>query len=444
MASGDREYIADKETLDSVKGDTGDILTDTASLKSSASTIIETGYAVLDVLKGQRPKRYGYRVKVSESDTSGRVEYLYDAVGMTPAKMDYTTDTFNYGSWADLWFIRDNYACMVKSDGTEDYKLDPNDYTKKLRDGSASDVSNQSYDGNVMSAIPETWVNRYQEGGYQYVVFCPVQYDESYKAYAHTRPDGTIAKFAYHAAFKGSLISSKLRSIAGVYPQSNTTAPNELTYAQANGSKWTIKTWALHELITDLLILISKSTNTRASFGQGNISGYDSTSATYGFKECGSLKTRGQFYGTSGTTDQVKVFHIEGFWGDRWDRLVGLLYINGVFKAKMTPEGSGYNFTGDGYTAIGTGITGAASGSGWQRATEQTEYGNLPVAPLSGSDTTFEAVYVWFNNGIVAVALVGGHCAYGSGCGARSLIVNTPASSAWWYIGASLSLLSPS
>ena len=444
MASGDREYIADKATLDSVKTDTTTIKGDTATIKGDTASIKSTAESILAEVKGQRPKRYGFRVKISESDPSARVEYLYDAVGMTPAAMDYNADAFNYGSWADLWFIRDNHVCMVKSDGTEDYRLDPNDYTKKARDGSASDVSNTAYDGNVMSAIPLVWVKRYQEDGYQYVIFCESQYDEGYKAYAHTRPDGTIASFAYHAAFKGSLVSSKLRSIAGVYPQSSTTAPNELSYAQANGNKWTIKTWALHELITDLLILISKSTNVRASFGQGNISGYDSTSATYGFKECGSLKTRGQFYGTSGTTDQVKVFHIEGFWGDRWDRLVGLLYINGVFKAKMTPEGSGYNFTGDGYTAIGTGITGAASGSGWQRATEETEYGNLPVAPLSGSDATFECVYVWYNNAILAVAVVGGYCNDGSGCGARCLIVDNAASGAHWSLGASLSLLSPS
>lgn len=443
--------VADKPTQDSIKSTVessqttlGTVKNTTDTVKTTTDTINGKADSILAELKGQRPKRYGFRVKISEPDPSARVEYLYDAVGMTPAAMDYNADAFNYGSWADLWFIRDNHVCMVKSDGTEDYRINPNDYTKKASDGSASDVSNTAYDGNVMSAIPLVWVKRYQEGGYQYVIFCESQYDEGYKAYAHTRPDGTIASFAYHAAFKGSLVSSKLRSIAGVYPQSNKNATTELSCAQANGSKWTIKTWALHELITDLLILISKSTNVRASFGQGNISGYDSTSATYGFKECGSLKTRGQFYGTSGTTDQVKVFHIEGFWGDRWDRLVGLLYINGVFKAKMTPEGSGYNFTGDGYTAIGTGITGAASGSGWQRVTEETEYGNLPVAPLSGSDATFECVYVWYNNAIVAVAIVGGGCNAGSECGARYLDVGDAASWASWGLGASLSLLSPS
>ena len=163
----------------------------------------------------------------------------------------------------------------------------------------------------------------YQEAGYQYVIFCETQYDEGYKAYAHTRPDGTISKVAYHAMFKGSLVDGKLRSIAGVYPQSSTNATQELSYAKANGDKWTIKTWALHSLIADLLTLISKTCASQAAFGQGNTTGYDSTLSTYGFKQCGSLMDKGQFYGTNGTTDQVKVFHIEGFWGDRWDRKIG-------------------------------------------------------------------------------------------------------------------------
>ena len=98
-------FIADKETLDSVKADTSSIKT--------------TAEAILQELSGARPKRYGYRVKIDESNPETRVEYLFDAVGMTPAKMDFAAGTFNYGSWADLWFIRDNYPCMVKSDGSE-------------------------------------------------------------------------------------------------------------------------------------------------------------------------------------------------------------------------------------------------------------------------------------------------------------------------------------
>lgn len=426
------EGLANKETQDQIKQDT--------------TNIMETGWTILAELRGQRPKRYGYRVKISEPDPDSRVEYLFDAVGMTPARMEYNNGddgVFNYGDWKDIWFVRDNYACMVKNSGDEDYRLNPDNYALKEKDGTASDVSNVNYAGNAMSAIPLCWASRYQDGGYQYVIFCEFQYDDSYKAYAHTRPDGTISKVAYHAMFKGSLVDGKLRSIAGQKPQSNSNATQELNYAKANGEKWTIKTWSLHSLIADLLTLISKTTASQEAFGQGHTEGGSSAAD---FLDCGTLKDKGQFFGYSDTAHAMKVFHIENFWGDRWERVVGLTYTNGTFRVKMTPEGAGYNLAGDGYTAIGKGITGqtAANGNGWQRDTEQTEYGRFPVAPLTGSDATFETDGLYWNNSVAAVALVSGSCVHGSQCGARCVFLNYAASGAAWTFGASLSLENPS
>lgn len=61
--------------------------------------------------------RYGYRVKKDEGNPYGRVEYLFDAVGLTPAKMDFTKGVFDYGSWKDKWFVVKNKPCMVRSNG---------------------------------------------------------------------------------------------------------------------------------------------------------------------------------------------------------------------------------------------------------------------------------------------------------------------------------------
>ncbi|WP_337612950.1 hypothetical protein [Agathobaculum sp.] len=408
---------------------------------------LENQEKILDELRGQRPKRYGYRVKISEPDTSARVEYIYDAVGMTPAFMDFAAGAFNYGSWRNVWFVRDNYPCMVRADGTEDYRLDPNNYNARA-DGStaATDISNTAYNGNVMAAIPLVWVKRYQEDGYQYVIFCETQYDEGYKAYAHTRADGTIAKVAYHAAFKGGLVSDKLRSLKDLWPENNTNAQQEMDYAKANGANWCIRTWSLHELISDLLTLISKNMNAQAAFGSGCITGYvDDASKHYGMTQCGSLCEKGQFfgYGPADTTHQVKVFHIEGFWGERWDRLAGLVYDMGEWKAKMTAEGGGYNFTGAGYTAACAGVPHAVAESfgGWQRDTYQSELGRLPTGQVTGSETTFESDFTWLNNTICGVVLAGADCGNGWGCGPRYLNGDYAAGAAWWSVGASLSLV---
>lgn len=417
--SNPKVFVADKATQDQIKANTS---------------------AILSELKGQRPKRYGFRIKITEPDPTARVEYLYDAVGMTPAAMNFTTGVFSYGSWKNIWFIRDNYPCMVKYDGTEDYKLNPDNYTLKASDGTASDVSNTAYGGNAMAAIPLCWVKRYEEDGYQYVIICETQYDEGYKAYAHTLADGSIGKL-YLPMFKGSLIDNKLRSIAGQRPQNTTTATAERTAAQANGSGWDIKDWAGWQLVGDILTLISKSCNSQAAFGQGNTT---SGSAAQYILDTGTIMDKGQFFGYADTTHQMKALHMEGVWGDRWDRIVGLVFSGGVYHVKMTPEGGGYNLTGAGYAAVDAGVTAGASGNGWQRETKQTEFGRLPIAPFTGSEATFETDYFWWNSGIVAAALVGGGCGDGAHCGCRYLSVYAAPSVARWFVGASPSLKVPS
>lgn len=83
-------------------------------------------------------KIYGFHIDSEESDPYACVTYLEDAVGMTPAHMNYATGEFDYGSWEDAFFMPK--PCMLKYDGTVDYYLDPNDYSKK-EDGTASDVT---------------------------------------------------------------------------------------------------------------------------------------------------------------------------------------------------------------------------------------------------------------------------------------------------------------
>ena len=395
-----------------------------------------TSQEILAELRGQVPKRYGFRVKESESDPAARVEYLYDAVGLTPAHMNYSGNAFDYGSMADLWFVRDNKPYMVKSDGSVDYQLDPNDYTKKAVGGAASDVANTSYDGNAMSGIPTVWVKRWHENGYRYVVFCETQYDEGYKAYAHTRPDGTIAPLAFGPMFEGSNVSSKLRSLSGQHPFSGQNANTELSYAQANGSDWTILTWAFWQLMMDLLTFLGKSCDHQGVFGQGHSTGGSSATDLH---DTGVLNDKGQFYGYNTTTGDVKVFHMENvLWGDRWERIVGLLQDHGVYKVKMTPEDGGYNFTGAGFESI---MRTVASG-GWMKKGQETEWGLFPT-DAGGTEGYYDACYHYINTGVLSVPFVGGFCAYGSDCG-RYLAVDAAVSHTAWTFGASLFLQNPS
>ena len=396
-----------------------------------------TSQLILSTLRGQRPKRYGFRIKNSEPNPSTRVEYIYDAEGMTPASMNFNTGVFSYGSWADIWFVRDNHPCMVKSDGAVDYWLKDDDYTKKYTDGSASDVSNTTYGGNCFSAIPLIWVKRYQEGDYSYTVFCEERYDDGYFAYAHTDAQGRIMPYLFYPAFRGSLVDGKLRSLKGQAQDSNTDTIAERTAAQANGSGYDILQWGDWQLLMDMCYLIGKSTNLQGTFGQGHTTG--GTSAA-DMLTTGALSDKGQFYGYADTANAAKVFHTEVCWGDRFERIIGCLQDHGVWKMKMTPEGSGYNLTGAGYDAVGETVPqpGAnASFGGYFAAARNTPQGLLPTA-LRGSSTTYYCDNHLVNVGALTVPFVGGDCGSGSGCG-RYVNVNDPAWSARWYVGASLS-----
>lgn len=401
-----------------------------------------TSQLILSTLRGQRPKRYGFRIKNSESNPSTRVEYLYDAEGMTPASMNFNTGVFNYGSWADIWFVRDNHPCMLKSDGTVDYWIKDDDYTQKYTDGSASDVSNISYDGNCFSAIPLIWVKRYQEGDYSYTVFCAERYDDGYFAYAHTDAQGRIMPYLFYPAFRGSLVDGKIRSIKGQAQDNNTNTTAERTAAQANGSGYDILQWCDWQLLMDMCYLVGKSTDLQGTFGQGHTEGGASAADLL---TTGTLSDKGRFYGYSDTASAVKVFHTEVCWGDRWERTIGCLQDHGVWKMKMTPEGSGYNLTGAGYDAGGETVPQPGENpnfGGYFFIAQNTPKGLLPTV-MGGSSATYYCDFHYINVGILAVPLVGGSCVIGSGCG-RYVRVDYQAVSAQWHLGASLSYKRPS
>lgn len=401
-----------------------------------------TSQLILSTLRGQRPKRYGFRIKNSEPNPSTRVEYLYDAEGMTPAGMNFNTGVFNYGSWADIWFVRDNHPCMVKSDGTVDYWLKDDDYTQKYTDGSASDVSNAAYGGNCFSAIPLIWVKRYQEGDYSYTVFCEERYDDGYFAYAHTDAQGRIMPYLFYPAFRGSLVDGKLRSLKGQAPDNNTTTTAEQTAAKANGNGYDILQWCDWQLLMDMCYLLGKSTNLQNTFGQGHTTG--GTSAA-DLLTTGVLSDKGQFYGYADTANAVKVFHTEVCWGDRWERIIGCLQDHGVWKVKMTPEGSGYNLTGAGYDVVGETVPQVGSEAafgGYFSAARNTPQGLLPTA-LNGSSAAYYCDYHRINVGILSVPAVGGVCTSGTFCG-RYVGGSFGGGGAWWDIGASLSYKRPS
>ena len=384
-------------------------------------------------------KRYGIKIAKNNSDPNTRMTYMYDAVGMKPAKMNYSANVFDYGDWADAWFIKKNKPVMLKSDGTEDYELNPDDYSKKT-DGTASDYNNVTYDGNVMARIPLVYVSMSEDDSYEYITVCNMKFDDTYKAIAHTKEDGSIVDNIYLACFRGDIVNDKARSLYGRNSVDTYTITQWSSYSTANGSGWNIGTWAQRMLINSLLWIIGKSDNTQAVFGQGNTRSLNNSTggganSSYNYMiDTGILYNKGQFYGYSDEYHQVKVFHIEGWWGDRYNFIHGIMTLSSSVKVSLTGP---YNYTGDGYTTVSGPIMNSQQ---FATTTMTNEYGRFATT-TGGSDSTYICDQQWYRGSGTYFAVVGGYCFSRSNCGASLVYVSCTSSESNWYFGASLSFV---
>ena len=406
-----------------------------------------------------KPRVYAFYVDQNDSNPATRVHPYYntkygcDNLLYINAYMDYDNDEFNYGSWEE--FIKEFFKpCMLAYDGHVDYYLDPDDYETKL-DGGTSDVKDMTYDGNVMVQIKKLWVKRWTTNGKYYCIISDKKLDKSFKAFAHHDIKGNVLEYIYRAAYDGSYDGTRLRSISGIdyhnvntltvdKIMSNTTRQEEINFAKANnntnekGEGWNILHKAEWDLINDLLLLIGMSTNTQATFGNGNISSYVSTSDT-GIIATGTMDKKGLFYGKNDNVSGVKVFGIEMPWGNIWKSCLGWILSANQHLVKMTPgneDGStatDYNLDGTGYVATGKSIT----ANGYISAFDSSDTGFLPTA-ASGSATTYMCDYVWQNTETY-FALVGGCSVNGAQCGAFYSNLNNSTAVRHWGIGAALS-----
>ena len=361
-------------------------------------------YYIYDVAEHQlKPVIYGYHVDPDESDPYEAVTYLKDAVGMTPAKMG--TTNFSYGSWENAFFMPK--PCMLKFDGTVDYYLDPNDYTKKL-DGIPSDVANQNYDGNAMMEWPLIWY-KFEPGtaegeGYFYV--SNIRVDDSYHCWCNYDANDNIIDHFYTAIYNATIFDNKMRSLSGYALTSAngngyTTGPQEVSAATANNTtntvEWYINVWADWMLIAGLTILMGKSLNVQKTFGHGMsgiLNGASSRKQSY---ITGTANDKGLFYGnTTDTNTVVKVFGMENLWGCVMHRMVGITANSTNYLYKLTwgnADGSttvGYNTSATGY------LTGSTryNGSGYIKTCTYGKQGFM--AKEAGSPASASTYYCDF------------------------------------------------
>ena len=328
------------------------------------------------------PEQYAFQLNTTESSPTSMITYPASSTNASysPAGLSGSgsSTTFNYGSWANAWFIKGCKPCILNYDGTVYKYLNPNNYAQDTS-GAAVTIDTNCV-GNVMVEIPTVYIKVDLTTATKPIFyFANKAVDSTYHAYAHTNSAGTVLPYIYIAAYDGIDLNGKTRSVSGTRPNRGTIVSSssaQRSNCQANGSAiWDMFSFSDYMLIVLLLMLIGKSTNTQAVFGNserssvGSISGSETTEATYhdvsklSMNTSGDMNTKGLFWGTSMSYDGVKVFGIENFWGNCAKRMTGLLSVGGGSKSvtlkykltKGTHDGStatDYNWTGDGYQSI--------------------------------------------------------------------------------------------
>lgn len=382
-----------------------------------------------------RPIIYGFHIDGSESNPSSKVIYLEDSIGMTPAHMDYTNDTFDYGSWENT-FILNIKPCILNPNGEVVRYLDKNDYSKDIDGNSVpitqaemdSDPSSEFYHGNVMIEFPKLYmkiVPDHNDSTSASVYLSDQQVDSDYKDYSYISPTLANKDHIYLPAYNYSGNDSLLRSVSDAQYYLGSTMTTEMTAWGANGTDYHLTTLSELNLISAILILISKSTDCQTSFGMGlTTNGGVSADVNNGYRT-GQQNQKGLFYGTNSGeatvyTNAVKVLGIENLWGFTYRRYLGHVISNGTHLYKLC-FGQSDGSTTDNYNTDGTGYISSSvtySGTSGNYITGYTFLAdNFLPTTLTGTSSTYYCDSNYYDNTGLKTPLFGGNSNIGYNCG---------------------------
>lgn len=424
--SGHTVSLVEGGTTKSVTVPDSDTKYDDSAIKNSITDLSNK----VTALQNKSEKYYGMIIHQNiASPNSGKVEYIGINKDYTPFTMNLSTGAWNAGSWGEMPTLTKNRPAMIKTDGTFDYWLDENDYSKK-ENGQASDVSNTAYDGNAFVWFEPLWIRLKVSGNDLEVRFAYEQLDDDYVEVCPEHCGLWIPMFYMN------VINGKGRSIAGTSVLGNTTG-NTTTDAQwasikANGDNYLFLGGKVQVAISLLKVLWSKSTNSEF-WGYGNMNGYNSSdTATYGTKS-NPIIGGGQFYGTSDGKSANKFMHsVVLQTQDVWVRDPYLICDKKRFKISTD-----YHYDVSGATYKDTGID--HGGEGYIKTFTPKDGFLLPTV-VGGSTSTYYCDYTWLNADIVPVSLRFACCSHGADGGGFTLACLHAAGNSGWNDGAALML----
>lgn len=392
---------------------------------------------VLNIIKTEAV--YGFIEHNAILAPGTRIEYIGANKNYTPITIT-KGGGYSLGDWGDFPWLKANKPYMVRSDGTADYRLDENDYTKK-EDGTASDVANANYDGGAFAWAQKIYKREYTSGDDRYVLF-RFEKADGFEPIGFIDSDNKELEGVWIPMFYGSIISDKMKCISGNQPVYNKNTSQEKAAIDAFGTRAKFFGGSIVNTLVDLMLMFGRNSDLQEVYGTGNCGGHDaSQEPTYGVKR-NAVVNGGQFYGTNDNTSLNKIFHsiVLGSY-NQWLRDPYVICVNGELKVSKNYT---YDISGASYET--TGIKYLIDDTNWHypsRYVSVAGFGSVPEMPFKGSTKLGGCDGIIVSETITALSLLFGSCHYGFATGPRARFLSYTAGTAYWGVGAAILLLPP-
>ena len=358
------------------------------------------------------PKAFStWTVKIDQSNSNPLTccTYADSAVGMNKASSEWDT-IFGYK------------PCIMQNGNVVGY-LNPNDFSK-YEDGSAAPITDSNYD--VMIEFPRRGLNISTSGDIVSVSLTDNPNDSNFQYLAHKR--GSVQKdYFYLGAY---VMTNGYKSVSGQSPLVNVNLTNFINSTHARGASYEIMAFYQYTYIQALYVLKYGNLNSQQALGQGYVGGSSAQTT-------GATNTKGMCYGSSSTTDRVKLFGLEDFWGNVYQWLSGL-YSDSSRNLLTTTDNFGTNISASSWEYnVASGVS--SNINGWVSKVQGGNNSGFVVKETSGSATTFFCDYGYLYAG--GFPIVSGPWNDGDNAGVFYCAVYGSASLARSSIGARLMYL---
>lgn len=379
---------------------------------------------------------FGYDVDLDDPDPDTRVTYPSDVdnANYTPAAMNFDINEFDYGDWdiaaGEKFMPR---PCMLNYDGTVAHYLDPNDYSKREDGVTPSKVADLYFEGNAMMEWPKIYTHREEVNGVYKFRCSDTKLGEDWDCWCNYDINDNEIDHFYMSIYtvcipdENATTGTILRSISGQITDMDYSYDNYRLRAKYKGDSsdkqysWDIGLIADHLLVQDLLVLMAKTTDGKAAYGNGPYNSSYMTTKSGVADDKGLFAHTDEYAGNSSGSGCLKVFGMEHYWSNYYRCVAGWIIHNGRQYVKITKgahDGVGsssdssstkYGRFNNSYSnKINMGTSAFTTNQGYVSKMLTMPYGRFPIA-ADGSWTTYECDRIeWSDSSSNSTGLVGG------------------------------------